>query len=141
MVMASTLLTLRFYGVGSEIVAAGFLVFAVGEGVMLSGVASDLPASVPSFGGGTAMWVLALALISTPRAFPFLVRVLGVGTSVMFAATAGQIFAGVQVLPTSSPTAVLRLSFLCHDVHWVDLDTLEGCEAVRLGEGVKQSLD
>jgi hypothetical protein len=31
------------------------------------------------------------------------VRLLGLGTSILFAATAGQIFAGVQIPPTSSP--------------------------------------
>ncbi len=35
--MESTLLTLRFYRKGQDLVASGFLVFAVGEGIMLSG--------------------------------------------------------------------------------------------------------
>jgi hypothetical protein len=103
LVMASAVLTLRFYRKGQDIVAAGFLVFAVGEGVILSGAATELAASVPSFGAGTGMWAVALALISVPPAFPPLVRFLGLGTSIMFAATAGQIFMGVQILPTSSP--------------------------------------
>ena len=103
LVMASALLTVGFYRRGQDLVASGFLVFAVGEGIILSGAAMDLAASVPSFGAGTGMWAVALALISVPRAFPLLVRILGLVASVMFAATAGQIFAGVQILPTSSP--------------------------------------
>ena len=35
LVMASAFLTLKFFREGKEIVAAGFLVFAVGEGVIL----------------------------------------------------------------------------------------------------------
>jgi hypothetical protein len=101
--MASALLTLRFYRKDQDIVASGFLVFAVGEGMILLGAATDLAASVPSFGAGTGLWAVALALISVPRAFPLVVRLLGLGTSILFAATAGQIFMGVQILPTSSP--------------------------------------
>ena len=103
LVMASALLTLRFNRIGQDIVAAGFLVFAVGEGVILSGVAIDLDASVPSFGAGAGLWSMALVLISVPRYFPPVVRLLGLVAAIMFAATAVQIFAGVQILPISSP--------------------------------------
>src|SRR6266540_5285044 len=70
LVMASVLLTLRFYRKDQDIVASGFLIFAVGEGTVLSGAATNLAASVPSFGAGTGMWAVALALISVPCAFP-----------------------------------------------------------------------
>ena len=103
LVMASALLTLLFFRRGQDVVAAGFLVFAVGEGVILSVAAADLVASVPSFGAGTGLWAVALALISGPRTFPLLVRLLGLAASILFAATAGQIFMGAQILPTSSP--------------------------------------
>jgi len=101
--MASALLTVRFYRMGQDFVAAGFLVFAVGEGIVVSGAAMDLPASVPSFGAGAALWAVALLLISIPRNFPVIVRLLGLAAAILFAATAGQIFAGVQILPTSHP--------------------------------------
>jgi hypothetical protein len=39
--MASAVLTLVFYRKGQDLVAAGFLVFAVGEGIILSGAAMD----------------------------------------------------------------------------------------------------
>ena len=39
LVMASALLALKFFRKESEITAAGFLVFAIGEGVILSGTA------------------------------------------------------------------------------------------------------
>jgi hypothetical protein len=38
LVMASALLTVRFFRAGQDLAAAGFLVFAVGEGVILSSV-------------------------------------------------------------------------------------------------------
>jgi hypothetical protein len=71
--------------------------------IILSGAAMELAASVPSFGAGTGLWAVALGLISIPRAFPLIVRLLRLAASIMFAATAVQIFAGIQILPTSSP--------------------------------------
>ena len=70
LVMASAILALKFFRKGREIVAAGFLVFAIGEGVLLSGTAAGAIGSVPSFGAGTALWATALMLISAPREFP-----------------------------------------------------------------------
>ena len=101
--MASAVLTLVFYRKGQDLIAAGFLVFAVGEGIILSGAAMDLTASVPSFGAGTSLWALALMLISVARVFPLPVRLLGLAAAVLFAATAVLIFAGHQVTPTASP--------------------------------------
>src|SRR6266478_8907961 len=63
LVMAGALLAVLFFRRGQDVVAAGFPVFAVGEGVILSGAAMDLPASVPSFGAGSSLWAMALALI------------------------------------------------------------------------------
>ena len=103
LVMAGALLTLAFYRKGQDLVASGFLVFAIGEGIILSGAAMDPAASVPSFGAGTSLWALALVLISIPRVLPLAVRLLGLFAAVLFGATALQIFAGVQIMPTASP--------------------------------------
>src|ERR1039457_5846787 len=45
LVMACSLLMLRFFRMGQEIVAAGFLVFAIGESLLVSGAAMDLAPS------------------------------------------------------------------------------------------------
>ena len=103
LVMAAALLTLRFYRRQDDIVASGFLVFTVGEGIILTGAATDLVTSVPSFGAGTGMWAVALALVSVPRTFPLAARIIGLAASLSFAATAAQIFVGRPILPTSSP--------------------------------------
>ncbi|MEO8185784.1 MAG: hypothetical protein ABI580_00270 [Burkholderiaceae bacterium] len=103
LVMASALLTLAFYRKGEDLVASGFLVFAIGEGLILSGAAMDLAASVPSFGAGTSLWAVALVLISIPRVFPLPVRLLGFFSAVRFGVTAVQIFAATQLMPTTVP--------------------------------------
>lgn len=111
LVTAGALLTLVFYRKGDDLVASGFLVFTVGESMILSGAAMDLAASVPSFGAGSGLWAVALALISIPHAFPLIVRLLGLGTSILFAATALQIFAGVPLSPISSPLPFFAYPF------------------------------
>ena len=67
LVMATTLLTLKFLRKGNDLVAAGFLVFAIGQGVILSGTAGSVIGSVPSFAAVTALWATALLLISIPK--------------------------------------------------------------------------
>jgi len=103
LVMAAALLTIMFYRRDEPLVASGFLVFTVGETLILSGAAQDLTASVPSFGAGTGLWALALFMISTPNVFSRPVRVLGACAGTLLAATAAQIFAGVQLTPLASP--------------------------------------
>lgn len=54
-VVATALLSMKYFREGNDFVAAGFLVFAIGESVMLSGTATTLDGSVPSFAAGTAL--------------------------------------------------------------------------------------
>jgi hypothetical protein len=112
LVVAAALLSLKFFRKGSDFVAAGFLVFAIGEAVMLSGTAAGLSGSVPAFAAGTALWAASLLLISIPREFPILVRVVGIASSILFAITATRIFWGEQLLPTSSPLPFFGYPFL-----------------------------
>ena len=103
LVMACPLLALRFFRIGKEIVAAGFLVFAIGESLIVSGSAMELTRGVPSFGSGAGLWAAGLALVSAPRVFPMVVRILGLAAAVLFAATACRIFAGAPITALSRP--------------------------------------
>jgi hypothetical protein len=103
LVMASALLTIAFFRQGYDIVASGFLVFAIAEAIILSSAAMDLAASIPLFGAGIGLWALALGLISIPNVFPVPVRLLGLIAGGLFGATAMQIFAGAQITPISAP--------------------------------------
>lgn len=102
-VIAAAILTLRFARKQSDCVAAGFLVFAIGEAIILSGAPMSLEASVPSFGTGAALWSAGLLLTSIPREFAVWTRLTGSIGAVLFAITSARIFWGEQVLPTSSP--------------------------------------
>lgn len=112
LVVATALLTLRFFREGNDFLAAGFLVFAIGEGIILSGTAATLEASVPSFAAGTALWSAALLLTSVPKGFTGWVRLVGIIGSILFAITAARIFWGEKVLPTSTPLPFFAYPFL-----------------------------
>ena len=103
LVIATSLLAMKYFRAGADIVAGGYLVFAIGEGVLLSGTAAGPSASVPAFAAGTALWAGGLALISAPRQLPRWLRLLGLGSACLFAITSARIYAGEELLPTSSP--------------------------------------
>lgn len=112
LVIAASLLTLKYLREGAELVSAGFLVFAIGEGVLLSGTAAGPAGSVPAFAAGIALWAAALALISAPGRLPGWLRLLGGVAACLFALTAGRIYAGEVLLPTSSPLPFFAYPFL-----------------------------
>ena len=112
LVVATALLALSFFRTGNDIVAAGFLVFTIGESVMLAGTAESLAGSVPSFAAGTALWSAALLLTSVPKEFAGWIRLVGTVGAILFAITAARIFWGEQVLPTASPLPFFAYPFL-----------------------------
>ena len=112
LIVASALLTMRFLRRGNDCVAAGFLVFAIGESLLVSGTSAGLAGSVPSFGGGVALWAAALLLTSIPREFATWVRLVGAFASLLFTIVAARIFWGEPLLPTSSPLPFFAYPFL-----------------------------
>src|SRR6266851_9341882 len=112
LVVATSLLALKFFRKGNDVVAAGFLVFAIGEGILLSGTATTLAESVPSFAAGTALWSAALLLTSVPKEFASWIRLVGIIGAILFAITAARIFWGEQMLPTASPLPFFAYPFL-----------------------------
>jgi hypothetical protein len=103
LVMAAALLAIKYFRAGNDVVAGGFLVFAIGEGVILSGTAAGPAGSVPAFAAGTALWATALLLVSVPKLFAMPIRILGIVSAILFIITAGRIFWGEQLLPTATP--------------------------------------
>ena len=104
LVMAAALLATKYFRAGHDVVAGGFLVFAIGEGlIMLSGPAAGLAGSIPAFAAGGALWGTALLLISIPKLFAVPIRILGIVSAVLFIVTAARIFWGERLLPTSTP--------------------------------------
>ncbi len=129
LVVATALLTVKFLRKGNDCVAAGFLVFAIGESLLVAGTAAGLEGSVPSFAGGVALWAAALLLISIPKEFATWARLVGVFASILFASVAARIFLGEALLPTSTPIPFFAYPFLVITfVGWIT--------ALVTGEGV-----
>ena len=112
LVMATCMLAIMEFRQGRDMIAAGFLVFAIGQGLVVSGSAMDLDASAPSFGAGCGLWSVGLALVSVPRRFHLVVRLLGLIAAGLMAATAVMIFSRADLNPVSSPLPFFAYPFL-----------------------------
>ena len=111
-VVATALLALHFFRKNRDAVAAGFLVYAIGEAVMLGGTAGTLEASVPAFAAGIALWSAGLFLISVPRELPLLTRTAGLISAFLFAMAAARIFWGTPLTPIARPFPYFVYPFL-----------------------------
>ena len=103
LILATVLLTVFYFRKGYDIIAAGFLVFAIGEGLVLSCSAMDLDEGISTFGAGVALWSLSLSLISFQKLFPILVRCLGLIAAVLFAIVSFLIFTSHPINPLTEP--------------------------------------
>ena len=112
LVVASALLTMKFLRKGSDCVAAGFLVFAIGESFLISGAAAGLEGGIPAFGCGVALWATALLLISIPKEFASWVRLAGILAAILFGLVAARIFWGEPLLATSRPLPFFAYPFI-----------------------------
>ncbi|HWB32160.1 MAG TPA: hypothetical protein VG714_03205 [Acidobacteriaceae bacterium] len=112
LIVATTILALHYFRSGKDGIAAGFLVYAIGESIMLGGTAGDLIVSVPTFAGGTALWAAALAMTCAPREFALWTRIAGLIGAALFAATSIEIFAGAPVTQLTKPLPSVAYPFL-----------------------------
>jgi hypothetical protein len=111
-VVATSLLAVRFFRRGDDLAAAGFIVFALGESLLVSGNAAGLDASVPSFGGGVALWSAGLLLIGVSNSLVTWIRAVHVVAAVLFAIVAFRIASGDHLIPTSSPLPFFAYPFV-----------------------------
>jgi hypothetical protein len=111
LVVASALLTLHHFRKGQDLVAAGFIVFAIGQALILSGAIMDPADVVSSFATGAGLWAAGLALISAPAVMPGLVRILGLISAVLFAIVALQVFSGSPLTAIARPLPLFAYPF------------------------------
>lgn len=64
LIVATALLTIHHLRQGNELLAAGFLVFVVGETLILASAAMDLVVGSPLFASGAGLWAASLTLVS-----------------------------------------------------------------------------
>ena len=112
LVVATSLLAVRFFRSGDDIAAAGFIVFALGESLLFSGNAAGLDASVPAFGGGVALWAAGLLPLSLSNRLATWIRAIHIVAAVLFAIVAFRIASGEHLVPTSSPLPFFAYPFV-----------------------------
>lgn len=112
LVVAGALLTVHYVRRGQDLAAAGFLVFVVGETLILACAAMELSASRPWFAAGTSLWAAALALVSASRVMPAIVNSVALVGAVLFAVVAAQLFWGRALTPLTSPLPFYAYPFL-----------------------------
>ena len=112
LVVAAALLTIYYFRKGNDAVAAGFLVFAVGESLILSTAAMDLAAGGPVFGAGAALWAASLFVLSAPRVAALWIRIVGAVAGVLFAIVAVSLFMGHALTALSKPLPFFAYPFL-----------------------------
>jgi len=112
LVIGTALLAVYYIRRGNEQLAAGFLVFVVGQTLVVSGSAMELPASSPIFAAGAGLWAAALALISASSLMPVFVKITGSIASILLAITALQMYGGEGLTPLSKPLPFFAYPFL-----------------------------
>ena len=112
LIVATVLLTIYHFRRGNDVVAAGFLVFVVGETLIVSTAAMDLVASGPVFAAGVGLWAASLILISAPTVMPSWLRVVAAVAALLFAIVAVQVLMGRALTPLSQPLPFFAYPFL-----------------------------
>jgi len=112
LVVGSAMLCIEHAGRGNSTASAGFLVYVVGQALILSCSAMDLDATVPFFAAGSALWAAGLALVSVSGIMAALIRVTGLIAALLFAVVAITIFLGHRLTPLSQPLPFFAYPFL-----------------------------
>lgn len=111
-IVGCAIMTILFLRSGNDMLAAGFIVYAIGEGLVQLVCAMAPDASSPFFAAGTALWAAGMAMVSFPRGFPIFVRVTGIIAGILFAVLALEIFSGNMLTPLSKPLPFYAYPFL-----------------------------
>lgn len=112
LVVATALLAVHYLRKGSDVVAAGFFVFVVGQALVLASAAMDLAAGGPMFGAGASLWAVSLCFLSLPRVAPLWSRIVGGIAALLFAVVAVEILAGQGITALSKPLPFVAYPFL-----------------------------
>ncbi len=111
-IVATAILAVTYIRSGRMEIAVGFLIYTIGESVMLAGTSMSLEASVPAFAAGTALWSAGLALVSVPREFALWTRLAGLVAAVLFGIVSISIFRGLPLTPIARPLPFFAYPFL-----------------------------
>jgi hypothetical protein len=133
LVVATALLTVFYFRKGSDITASGFLVFAIGQSLVLSSSGPALDTNVFIFGAGAGLWSTSLFLISSQKTYPVILRFTGAVAAILFAIVAVQVFMNQAINAGSKPFPFYAFPFFAFTIlGWA---WMLGKKAVGPGEG------
>jgi hypothetical protein len=92
-----------YFRKGYDLIAAGFLTFAIGETVVFVSCTTNLDDNSRSFGAGVFLWALSISVLSLRKVFPLSVRLTGIISAVLFAVVSFLIFTGHSVNALTKP--------------------------------------
>ena len=92
LILATVILAVYYFRKELDVTAAGFLIFAIGESLIISSSGIRLDANASSFGAGCSLWATSLFVISSQKTFLMFIRCTGFLAAVLFAVVAVQIF-------------------------------------------------
>lgn len=103
LILAAALLTVYYFRKENDLMAAGFLVFVIAETVVFSSSATNLDKNLGSFGAGTLLWAVSIAVLSSQKTFPLFVRGMGIVTACSFAVVSFLIFTNHSINALARP--------------------------------------
>jgi hypothetical protein len=112
LILAALLLTMFYFRKGWDLVAAGFLAYAIAESVVFASSATSLEDNIGTLGAGTFLWALSIAVLSLQKVFPLFVRITGMIASVLFAVFALRIFSGDSLNALSKPLPFFAMTLV-----------------------------
>ena len=110
-ILGATSLVLYNFRKGYDVVAAGFLVLAIGEAVVFASCSTSLAENIPSFAAGSFLWALSFAILSSQKVFPLFVRCTSLVAAILFATTSLLIFTGHPLNPLTKPLPFFAYPF------------------------------
>lgn len=117
LILASVLLAIEHITAGHRIVAAGFVLIALGETRVLN--PTDAPEGEASFAVGVLLYAPGLLLIALSAWTPLWVRFVGGITGVLFAAYSLVYLAGIEIESTGMFAGIAYALFTITIVGWI----------------------
>ncbi len=109
LILASVLLAVQHLSAGHLLVAAGFVLLALGETRLLN--PTDAPGAEASFAGGVLLYAPALVMIALSKWAPLWARVTGAIAAVPFAVH-GLVYLGGGDIDSTGPLAAIGYALL-----------------------------
>ena len=111
LILSALLLTMFYFRKGLDLVAAGFLAYAIAETVVFSSCAISIENNIGTLGAGVFLWALSIAILSLQNLFPLFVRITGIIAAVLFAVFALRIFTGDNLNALTKPLPFFAYPF------------------------------